>query len=86
MKPQAKVNNRYRNYTVSVPVELADEISRIARQHGRLEIEVLRQWVKLGLLATTGETPLYVKDEEGKLCELVMFEPKEEEKVVEVQP
>lgn len=82
-KPQRKINNRFRNYLVNVPRELGDEIEGVAKDFGILAVDVLRQFIKLGLVATNGKQTLYVKNEADEFVELVVFTPKVEEKVTQ---
>lgn len=64
-----------RSYVINVPLELANEISRIARKNEVLEIEVLRKFVKVGLLAANDQLYLIV-DEQFEALDL--FDPKPE--------
>lgn len=46
---QPKVNNRYREYTVSIPADQADQLKRLARELKISENELIREAVKLRL-------------------------------------
>lgn len=70
-----KVHNRFRSYNINVPLELADEIMSIAKENGVFEIDVIRQFLKLGLLAVT--KPLYT-EENLIFKEVQVFDPKPE--------
>lgn len=59
-----------RTYVVNLPTDLATEIMGIARKHGTTELDVIRRFVRLGLLATN--TPLFIKREE-EYSEVEMF-------------
>lgn len=48
---QQKANNHYRQYSVTLPTEVVKEIKKIAAENKTTEVEVVRKFIKLGLLA-----------------------------------
>lgn len=70
----SKPNNDSRRYTLEFPIELFLEIKCIATENGATEIEVLRKFIKLGLLATSGKCQLYIKKDDGEFAELAIFD------------
>lgn len=69
--PTRQVNNRYREINLSIPLNVSIELKKIAAKHGVQEIDVIRKFFQLGLVAVAG--PLYVKKDD-QFVELEIFE------------
>lgn len=51
-----------KRYTLVIPQELYDEVEKLAKDEGVTVIEILRLYIRLGLLASKGEVKLQSKD------------------------
>lgn len=51
-----------KRYSLVMPQTVYDEVEKIANNQGVTVVEVLRQYIKLGLLASKGEVSIATKD------------------------
>lgn len=50
-----------KRYTFELPVEIYDQLSNTAEQNGTSVVEMLRKYIKLGLLATQPDTVVLLR-------------------------
>lgn len=50
-----------KRYTFELPIEIYNQLSTIAEQNGTSVVEMLRKYIKLGLLATQPDTVVLLK-------------------------
>ncbi len=60
-----------KRYTFELPIEIYNQLSTTAEQNGTSVVEMLRKYIKLGLLATQPNTVVLLKN--GDLEQPVML-------------
>jgi len=60
-----------KRYTFELPIEIYNQLSTTAEQNGTSVVEMLRKYIKLGLLATQPDTVVLLKN--GDLEQPVML-------------
>ena len=70
-------------YNVTIPPELNAELQRLAEEHNMSVVELIRQFVRLGVIEER-VGPFSFVDEHGKQVEIELFPERTQEKKLQV--